>query len=344
MAIAATEQSGTPWIADCSHRFEQAAARTGIVSVPVSIAGRWVALQFAGEALVEKLTTMLSGTARRGAEPAEFAIRIWDTVSSGVEPPPPPAAAEVHRGYASLGGGEVRLAYSAVSSTLYALRQADRVAYGWVRDANGIRPWEIAAPFRALLGWWVESWGGVMAHAAVVGTRERGILLAGPSGAGKSTSALACAAVGLGFLGDDCAVITDGPRPEAHALYRAAKLGRSMLGRALARLEPWDTRLPSDRDKAILRLEEPAAKLLRSATIAAVVAHRVGERSETSLRRATAAEVLASLAPSTLLQNPGSGQASLEVLARVVRRCECFTLEAGRDLDELAAKLGELAS
>jgi hypothetical protein len=323
-------------------RFDRAAQRRGIESVYTSLAGRPLALEFAGTALKSSLTAALA-LGDEGAEGGrDFTIKLWDTQSTGVTPPPPPGKTLLERGFDRGQTGRLRRMYCAVSGTLQAYDLDQPRAHYWIRDARHVPPWELAAPFRGLLAWWAASWGGVLAHAAVVGRDGKGVLLAGASGAGKSTTALACVRAGMAFLSDDCALVSSAEYPTAHGVYRTAKVDPRLLEGSLSALRAFQTGQGHDRGKTILAFPMRGELLLRQCRIVAVVTQGIGVGQASSLRPVSPARALVALAPSTLLQTPGAGQSTLDLLANVVGSVPCYSLRAGSDFGALAAKLSEL--
>ena len=332
------------FFAELGRRHRLAVERRGLVTRALSIAGHRVSLDFAGSALSDILTNSLVNA---GDESGQLgaAIGFWDSASTGVEPPRAPCGFASSLGYGRGVGGGVRLGFCPVSSTLQVTSPDGAQGHYWVRRKECVPAWECAAPFRSLLAWWAESAGAVLAHAAVVGSPHCGIMLVGASGAGKSTSALACASAGMGFLGDDCAVLRiENGEPEAHALYRTAKVAKSLLEGKLSALRALETDLVHDRGKAILRFDRNGSRMLVRSRIRAVVVQGFGAGVRSRLRPTSAAQALRALAPSTLLQSPGTGQRALAVLASVVARTPCFALDAGHDLRALADTISELCS
>lgn len=55
-------------------------------------------------------------------------------------------------------------------------------------------------------------------------------------------------------------------------------------------------------------------------------------------------EALLALAPNVLLTAPDHAQAHLDALAVLVRACDCYRLDAGRDFDRIAELSRELVS
>lgn len=197
-SAAGRRASAVDTLAALSTLFERAVARFGATVVHARVAGRVVEVQLAGDALTDKLTNLLLTTSRTDESP-NLVLGGWDNASGAAPSPPVPPRAWFETGGRSVFADGSMLAFCRGSQSLQAYVPARRAGYYWVRSAESIPGWDAAAPFRTLLAAWAESWGGVLAHAAVVGNGRRGVLLVGKSGAGKSTAALACASEGLGL-------------------------------------------------------------------------------------------------------------------------------------------------
>jgi hypothetical protein len=318
-------------------RFQLAASGSTKETVAFRLGSWQVKLEFAGDELRAPLARFIVDQNNR-MESADFTLRIWDTSSTGIAPPPPglgPTAA----GARPSASAPLKVAHCAVSSTLQVFAGRAPVAYYWAQGAHTLKSWELAAPFRTVLSWWLETQNAALAHAAVVGRAKRGVLVVGPSGAGKSTTALACLNAGMQFLSDDCALLTYDNRFRARGVYRTAKLRRSFLTRTLPGLCMLDTGLRHDRDKTILALPETSDRLLQSCEIVAIVVQARTHATSSVLKPTTPARALSALAPSTLLQTPGLGQCTLDFLANGVRSTPCFLLQAGSNLGEVVARI-----
>lgn len=69
---------------------------------------------------------------------------------------------------------------------------------------------------------------------------------------------------------------------------------------------------------------------------------RVAETDKSVLMRLTAGEAFLELVPNVLLTEPRSSQAQLDALAVLAKRCACYRLETGRDLETIPTVLQEL--
>jgi hypothetical protein len=338
-------QSHEAFADELRRRFQLAARALPVRSIGVSVAAQRFTFDFVGEGLSDALTQSFADVSSGPVSAHnELVVSCWDSESTGVEPPPPPSDRLLLHGFEALGVDSLRLAFSSVTGTLLAYRRASHFASAWVRSVSALPGWYVAAPFRTFISWWAETWEGVLAHAAVVGYPKGGVLLAGASGAGKSTTALAAVASGARFLSDDCALLKMDPGAVAHIVYRTAKVDPRWLVSGLSALRGFETKLEHDRGKAILTFPRGERMLLGRCPIVAVLVQSISDSDSTRLAPVSPGRALAALAPSTLLQSPGTGQQSLDVLAEIVNSVPCFELRSGRNLEQVAARLLSLLS
>jgi hypothetical protein len=322
-------------------------AAGGPVERSFQVGGWRLRLRFAGPALVPALTAPLEHLASPAPGNPDLTVSLWDTSSTGVQPPSPPWPGDAYgtRGGIDhdLGDG-VRAAFSIDSGILYLYDAAAGRALCWVRDPRGITPWEQAAPLRPLLGWWAAGRGGQLVHGAAVGLPGAAALLAARGNSGKSTTALACLEAGLLFLGDDYLLLRDDGGPSVHSLYSSAKLVPDHLRRALPGLEPAVARPgQSEGDKATLLLAPThRTRLVDRLPLRAILVPRLAPAGRTALRRASAAQVLTALAPTTLFQLPGAGGEALRAMGHFARRVPGYALDVGADLQEVVRVIRRL--
>lgn len=301
--------------------FERATNARGRVTRNIEIGGRLVELRLAGAELCEPLTRAFSHVVAGEGAPA-LTICVAESASTGVSP-----RLASRPGRPS--GGALRCIYEPDSRVVHCFQPERRLAFYWVHARETLKAWDLAAPFRQLLAWWAETLGAQLAHGAVVGSGSAGVLLAGPSGSGKSTLTLACLRRGLCTLGDDYVWIEPGSPYQAHSLYCTLKLHGGLLP-----TKPGDVAGAPDDPGAkttVFLTDLPGAQLARALPLRAVAALRIAARPLPFVRRASAMEVLSALAPSSLLQLPGSGAGSLGRLASLVRETPTFVLELGNN-------------
>ena len=183
-------------------------------------------------------------------------------------------------------------------------------------------------------------------HAACLGANGRGVLFAGASGSGKSTLALALLTSGFEFLGDDMVFLRNGDGPQRVLAFPDAIDFTPSTAAFFPELrELVGQPVPADWPKHRVS----AGAVFGTAFVAncvpvAIVFPRVSEASRSELIPVGADEALLALAPNVLLTAPDHAQAHLDALAELVRVCDCYRLEAGRDFDRIAELSRELVS
>jgi HPr Serine kinase C-terminal domain len=185
-------------------------------------------------------------------------------------------------------------------------------------------------------------------HAAALAVGDRGVLLAGTSGAGKSTLAVALVRAGLQFLGDDFVFLARHPAAPPRVLAFPDEID---LNEASVRLFPqlsWVIDAP--RVHGWPKWSHTADELFTAVNIRssceprALVFPRVGGSARSALAAMHRDDALLELAPNVLLTDPEASRAHLEILADLVRMCDCYRLEVGRDFDALADQLRSLVT
>jgi hypothetical protein len=232
-----------------------------------------------------------------------------------------PCAAAATRIESADGGRVVAIDQPGVSLTFD--RRARRID-GFV-EPDALPRWERAKPLGVALTIWASDLGLLALHAGLVARDGAGVLFAGPSGSGKSTCALACGAAGFEFLADDFVLADPASGWRAHSVFAAAALD----ARGLARLAA-DSTAPDAAagDKAIVMAGHAAMpRVGTSAQPVALVLPRLGGAEPTRLRRATKAEALARLAPSSILRRAVPATHNLRQLAALTAALPTYWLE-----------------
>ena len=318
-------------VEELAKSFESAAQYTSVVDRSLRIGDARVRLCFAGNALAERLSPAFQHLIEHDAGKPDLTISVWDAQDSGTQPPPLPSLAPGSpRGTTVYTAEEGRqFACRPVLGQLSAYEQSSGRAWFWCRNAHELPFWEPAAPFRQIFHWWLPDRGALLLHAAAVGEPSGGVLLVGAGGSGKSTSALSCLTSELLYAGDDYVALELGQEPRVLSLYCSGKLepGHSSLL----------PHLPAPRFAGDGALEEKSVfyvadafpdRMSRGFPLRAIVAPRVeGDAPQVSAR--SAMQVLAALAPSTLLQLVPARQEALSAMATLLERIPAFGLEVG---------------
>jgi hypothetical protein len=309
----------------------------GLDRVDLLIAGRRVRLLFAGPALVEPLLPALEHAVDRGAGDPDLTIRIWDTASTGAVMAAPAWGTDDYREHGVIDGffdDELQITYQWITHSLSILEPARGEAVYWVEDPAEFPFFDRAAPLRKLLAGWLASRGLQLTHAAALGDEDGCVLLAGNAGAGKSSAALACLGSPVRHIADDYCVlapVADAP-PTVHSLYSSAKAHPDTIERL--GLDPGWAANPDrpDGDKAVLYLHRHApGRLVPAAPLRAIAVPRISGALETTYEPINGGQALAALAPSTMIQLPGTGPATMAALSGAARAVPCFRLDVGTD-------------
>lgn len=309
--------------------FEAANVRPGPEAC-YRVAGRVLALRFAGTALAIKLLPALAHLEAIEGRPADLTICCWDDASSGVSTPEPIREGG-HRGLEYV-DGPVRIAWEIEERTLQAYDFRRRLALFRAPDVAKIAAWEQGAPFRRILHWWSAGLGLQLVHGAAVGTEVGGVLLIGRGGSGKSTVALACVGSSLGYAADDYCILEFGAFPCVHSVYSSGKADAASIA-MLPRLAKAFHASPIDQQgKSIIFITQHAPRaVLRSLPLLAIVATKIVSGSACNAEALTPGEALRALAPSTLFQLPGDWRQSFTRMSALIRNIPCWRLYIGGD-------------
>ena len=322
-------------IEELAQSFERAAEAAGVVERSIRIGDASVRLRFAGMALADQLSRAFDHLV--GDEPGEPAltIHVWDSEDSGTPPPPLPSLAPGSpRGTTIYTAGDGRhFASRPALGQLSAYEQSSSSAWFWCSNAHELPFWEPAAPFRQIFHWWLPDQGALLVHGAAVGRSDGGVLLVGVGGSGKSTCALSCLTSDLLYAGDDYVAVELEPEPRVLSLFCSGKLEPDH-----SELLP---HLPSPSFAGDGALEEKSVfyvadqfpeRMCRGFPLRAIVAPRV-QGTEPQVSPRGPAQVLAALAPSTLLQLVPARQEALSAMAGLLGKIPAFGLEVGGPTD-----------
>ena len=154
---------------------------------------------------------------------ADFTLAIWRS-GGGVELPNLNWARNylVHDNLvpASL-TNPYRIAFDKSQGFIYLYDEKTRHGAIWIAEDSKISLNSFVTPFRIMISWMAESFGGEIIHASAISKDGKGIIINGPSGSGKSTLALLCALEDFHFIADDVVLYHDG---FMSAIYRYAKV------------------------------------------------------------------------------------------------------------------------
>jgi hypothetical protein len=332
-----------------SEAFETAAA-VGRAEQDIAVAGRRVRLRAAGAGLCDALYPAISHLAVAGAADPEFVFCLWDGASSGVSAPEVPwgaGAVTPRGGVRGFNDDGFRTLIDPDSGMLMAFSQVAARLVCWTPDARAIGWHERSSPLRAPFAWALARPSMPLVHAGAVGCAGNAVLLAGPSGSGKSVTALACAAAGLDYLGDDYLLVETGGEAAAHSLYCMARVHERDLACVAGATDAIAGRVQGGPGpKAVVDVRRlPGARLAdRQRVRGLLVLRPVSARDAAARVRAIPpAEALRSLAPSTLFQLPAQEPRSvLAALGVLARQLPTYALDLTGDPRRAAREVASL--
>jgi hypothetical protein len=225
--------------------------------------------------------------------------------------------------------------------TLFLWDRERRRAAVWLGEGGDLPYHLVALPLLPIVSWLLADRGCAVVHAAAVATEAGALLIGGRSGTGKSTAAVACLNAGLGFLGDDMCIIEPGTPPIVHSLYCSAKLDPPDTARfpalAPALVEgsgPWW-------EKSVYLFDRHCSdRMVRRAPLAGVVIPR---RDRGPAVRLAPRQGFLAMAPNTVFQLPGAGQAASAGIKEVVSKVPVHTVGVGDDIAAIPARLTDFA-
>jgi hypothetical protein len=322
----------------------------GLVDRFYTIGGYPIRLRFAGSALLPLIAPTLAHLEAPAPHPAPMlTVCLWDYASTRAAPPPPVWGTDDQGNCGEVPGyndGRISTVFDRGSNVLSMLDRELDLALFWVRDPEEPLPYyEIAAPLRVILYWWMGDHGRRLIHAGAVGITSGGVLLAGRGGSGKSTTALCCLLSGMLYAGDDYVLVGTEPVPFVHSLYNSGKLHADQLRRFPQLLSATSAPRRPDEEKALLLLHEHFGERVAAGfPLRAILLPHVTGTAKTRLRETTTAASLVALAPSTIFQMPNPGPVALRQIARFVEQVPSYVVELGQDVADVPRLVAGLLS
>ena len=334
---------------EMAEAWARAAESAGSLSIAdYIIAGKTFRLLFAGSRLKALLEPALAHLACPPVDKPDLILHAWDESShpGGVPLPDADVLVDYREHHLRFLSDDRFLAfYEEWLGTLSALDVTEGKAYYCCLDSASLPLYETTAPFRTILGNWLNRFDLQVIHAAAIGGPEGVLLLAGPGGSGKSSTALLALQNGFSYLSDDLCVVASTPRPFAYSLYNTAKLRADSLSRFPEIAQRMQRYEECGEEKAIFFLHsEWPEKLLKAAPVHALLIPQVAHQSETHATPSNWNEALRALAPWSLRQVPGSGKKSVDLMFRFVAQLPAHTLRLGTDPDGILQHLQNLLS
>lgn len=327
--------------------FERALARdpAGGVETWYRLGGQPVRLRIAGPGLAMRLPRALSHLRlmEAPAGPPALGIDLWDAAETGVARPIQYFRDVFDRSWpfgravlASAREGRTIGMQSHQASTVLDL-DAGR-AVGCVEGFDRLSLFELGKPLQPLLFAWHSDRDTVPVHCGLVAREGRGMLFGGAGGSGKTTTSLLCLQAGFDYLGDDYIGLppADSGRFQGYSFYNS-----TWLEPAHGRRFPWLQAHaiaggPEDDKQLVILSAVEGARLGERADVAALGLPRVAGTRDTRTRRASAAEAVLRLAPSSILQLPFIARhQALERMTELAGAVPAYWLDLGTDFAQI---------
>ncbi len=268
---------------------------------------------------------------------AEFTFHLWDG-STEIEPPE-----SISENDAYLKGKDLIGLRS--SNYFYFVDSREKTAFVFIKDPNAIPLYEIASPLKTVFHWWLRSKGHQIVHAAAVGNRSGGILIAGKSGSGKSTTALSCLSSALSLMADDFVdVYFNNDIPFASPLYSSAKLLKQFVHKFpdIGISAVTDPKWQEDEKSLFFLHQHFKNKMIDRFPLKAVTIAHYTQNENTTVEEISPISAISAVAPNTLLQLPDSGATEFERLKKIIKSLPCYRLNTGKLLTEIPNSIEKL--
>lgn len=225
---------------------------------------------------------------------------------------------------------------------LFLWNRERRRAAVWLGESGDLPYHLVALPLLPILSWVLADRGLAVVHAAAVATEMGAVLIGGRSGTGKSTASIACLDAGVGFLGDDMCVIEPGAQPVVHSLFCSAKLDVPDTARFPALSPALVNGSGPGWEKAVYLFDgHVGERIVRRAPLVGVAIPRRGQLGHAA--RLSARQAFLAMAPNTVFQLPGAGQAACAGVKEVVSKVPVHTVGTGDTIAEIPARLRDFA-
>lgn len=310
-----------------------------------TMAGRATRFRVVGRELAARMLRPFLHLQRQPASEIALSVDLWDESATGVHNP----YCHVREDLAFLGAfgasEDGRFIMHELAQTKSVLDRVQRRLLGWAGTHERLTLYELGRPLHSQLLLWHKDRDMQAAHSGLVARNGHGVLFGGPGGSGKSTVSLTCHKAGWDFLGDDYIGVQhleDGGFI-GHSVYSSTHVDPEHLKRFPDLLPHAVYGTLAVEDKAAVMLAEARAeRLTASARIRAVALPRVAHKPKTTVRKATAAEALLQLAPSSLVMLPHAGMNQREFarMAKLVQSLPAFRVELGYDMESIPDHIG----
>ncbi len=303
------------------------------------IGEKTILLSIFGKMLSQKITASFAHLITKKEYKPSSEIYIFDSRSSGVKIPEPiiPLRDKKYRFENFLySGKEIKTLFSygngPISFSLYSLKR--KLGILWFPDQGKIPDYALAAPALTLIYWQAKKLGYQIMHAGAVGNAKEGVIIAGRSGRGKSTITLSCLKSKLFLTGDDYILFDFKTKRKVYSIFNTAKLDKDGLN-LFPQLRKYvfnKTALESEKRVLFIYKRFPWKISLKFKTKAIFIPQIIPNLQAPELIKITKPAAIRDIAPSSILQLPGSNQVDLFNIACLINKFPCYRICFGKNL------------
>ena len=312
-------------------------------------AGRVASVRVAGQRLAADIDLPFAHLhlSSGGVRNPHLRVDLWDQAFTGVPCPLPSPTQDLEAPGTIEPSPDGRFVTYRRAGTQFSFDRARRHLVGWVSDTDHLTQFERGRPFMGPLHLWHQDRDVHAVHAGLVSSEGRGVLFGGAGGVGKTTSALMCLDAGFTYLSDDYVGLET--RDDGHAIGHSVFCSTHVAPKHLVN---FPFLVPHARpgklsieDKSLVFLSEVVPERLgRKTDLRVIVLPRVAHQDDTTFRRASRAEALFRLAPSSVFLQRASlkGKRALDKLEHLVRHTPAYCLDLGKDPRVIPERVGEI--
>lgn len=326
-------------------RFTEACDQGNSEHIKIDIGGNLIDLHFANPTLKKWILPAFRYFVTAEWSEPDLTICIWDSVSTNIDQLPPAweeTSFSIRAEIKNFSSEQIFTAYHLGANSLSLLDKENKQAIFWVRDPNYFPDYEMAVPLRIIFHWWMSLRDILLVHSAAVGHRDGGVLITGKSGSGKSSTALACLFSDLLYAADDSCLVQENKPVTVLSLYNVAKKNLSSVD-LKSQLAQSALASRSNDEKVIFQVfDEFPGKLVKSFPLKAILVPKITHRRNTTYREISPIKALSELAPTTILQLPGSGKNILNRLSTITQSVANYSLGVGTDLEQIPETINQI--
>lgn len=228
--------------------------------------------------------------------------------------------------------------YNHHDGALNLINLSENISIYWVRSIKHMPWWVAGSPLQRIIGCWMRNRHLELTHAAAVGYREGGVLLAGKSGSGKSTTTITCMEADFFYVGEDYCVVDNRDVPCVHSVYNSTKIEPHTLERFPHLKSLAVNKSRQSWEKALLFQHQiQPNRILSSLPLKAVLVLSVGKK--TVLDICTPGQAAMALSVSTICQLSAAYHSTLAYYAILLKKIPCYHLTVGPSRTSIIKKI-----